>query len=64
MKKYKLIHRIQKMSEQKILVRDEVAELKHQNRLLKKLAHDEYEKREALEKEERKFCRAIIRRGN
>ena len=38
--------------------------INHQNRLLKKLDHDEYEKREALEKEERKFCRAIIRRGN
>ena len=52
------------MSNQKIWVRDQIAELKHQNRLLKKLAHDEYEKLEALEKEERKFCRAIIRRGN
>ena len=40
--------------------RDEIAELKHENRQLKRMLHEEYEKRMALEKEERKICRAII----
>ena len=40
---------------------DEVAELKHHNRQLKRMLHEEYEKRMALEKEERKICRAIIK---
>jgi hypothetical protein len=51
-----LIHRSLKMADQ-----DEVAELKHHNRQLKRMLHEEYEKRMALEKEERKICRAIIK---